>query len=131
MTDGYPPNFSPGEFNCKCGEHCDGPSPHTAKTRHLAWTLQQIRNEIGFPVRINSAYRCKQHNANVGGASKSKHLEGIAADLDVVGVPPKQVADVVAKLMETGAIPNGGLGRYNTFTHIDIREAPARWGSNG
>ena len=128
---GYPPNFSPEEFYCKCGEYCDGPSPYPDRTRHLAWTLQRVRDEVGFPVRINSAYRCPAHNKNIGGATHSKHLEGIAADIDVMGVNSKDVADKVEELMTNGAIPNGGLGRYNTFTHIDIRQGPARWGSNG
>jgi uncharacterized protein YcbK (DUF882 family) len=131
MTDGYPPNFNPGEFHCKCRAYCNGESPHPDRTRHLAWTLQRIRNEIGFGIRINSSYRCPAHNRNVGGASQSKHLEGIAADIDVVGVNPKDVADTIEELMDTGAIPNGGLGRYKTFTHVDIRNSPARWGSNG
>jgi hypothetical protein len=29
--------------------------------------------------------------------------------------------------MKQHLIPNGGLGRYNTFTHVDIRHTPARW----
>lgn len=128
---GYPPNFSPQEFYCKCNKYCDGPSAYPDRTRHLAWTLQRIRDEVGFPIRINSAYRCEQHNKDVGGAQYSKHLEGIAADIDVMGVPAAAVADRVQDLMETGAIPNGGLGRYKTFTHVDIRQGPARWGSNG
>ena len=128
---GYPPNFSPEEFYCKCGEYCHGPSPYPDRTRHLAWTLQRVRDEVGFPVRINSAYRCPAHNKNIGGATHSKHLEGIAADIDVMGVNSKDVADKVEELMTNGAIPNGGLGRYNTFTHVDIRQGPARWGSNG
>lgn len=127
---GYPPNFRPEEFHCKCREYCDGPSPYPDRTRHLAWTLQGIRDELGFPIRINSAYRCPTHNQNVGGATHSKHLEGHAADIEVTAVPPKVVADTVEQLMEDGAIPNGGLGRYNTFTHVDIRFGPARWGSH-
>lgn len=127
---GYPPNFSASEFYCKCGEYCDGPSPHPNRTRHLAWTLQRIRDEIGFPIRVNSAYRCPTHNKNIGGATHSKHLDGIAADIDVMGISSKQVADKVEDLMAQGSIPNGGLGRYKTFTHVDIRNNPARWGSN-
>tara|TARA_R110000765_G_scaffold288882_3_gene385097 strand:- start:483 stop:743 length:261 start_codon:yes stop_codon:yes gene_type:complete len=85
---------------------------------------------MGFPIRINSAYRCPTHNANIGGAKHSKHLEGLAADIDVMGAEAKVVADIVEQLMESGAIPNGGLGRYKTFTHVDIRFGPARWGSH-
>ena len=127
----FPPNFHPSEFHCKCnGKHCDGRSLQPDRIRHLAWTLQQVRDEIGFPMRINSAYRCPGHNRDVGGSVGSYHPQSLAADIDVVGVPPKQVADVVEKMMDQGRVPNGGLGRYNTFTHVDIRSKPARWGAN-
>ena len=128
---GFPPNFSPNEFHCKCKfKHCDGRSLQPDRVRHLAWTLQAIRNEIGFPIRINSAYRCPGHNRDVGGAPQSLHLQSYAADLDVMGVEPKDVADAIEGMMKAGKIPNGGLGRYKTFTHYDIRPTPARWGSN-
>ncbi len=88
---GFPPNFSPSEFRCKCaGKHCDGNSLQPDRVRHLAWTLQAIRNEIGFPIRINSAYRCPGHNRDVGGAPQSLHLQSYAADLDVMGVEPRR-----------------------------------------
>ena len=127
---GYPPNFKPSEFDCKCGEHCDGPSAYPDRTRHLAWTLQRIRDELGAPVSINSAYRCPAHNKSVGGASRSLHLSGMAADIAVAGISSRFIADKIEELIKLGAIPNGGLGRYKTFTHVDIRENPARWGSN-
>jgi hypothetical protein len=69
MSNGYPPNFSPEEFYCKCkGHFCEGPSAFPASTRHLAWVLQLIRDEIGASIRINSGYRCPAHNKKVGGA---------------------------------------------------------------
>ena len=127
---GFPKNFRPEEFHCKCLESCDGPSPRPDRVRHLAWTLQRVRDEVGLPIRINSGYRCPAHNMSVGGATHSKHVEGFAADIEVAGIEARDVADKVEKLMESGAIPNGGLGRYRSFTHIDIRQEPARWGSN-
>lgn len=43
--------------------------------------LQTIRETFGRAIRVNSAYRSKQVNAKVGGASTSKHLQGLAADI--------------------------------------------------
>ena len=128
---GFPPNFSPGEFKSKCkGKHCDGNSPQPDRIRHLAWSLQRIRNEIGLPMRINSAYRCPEHNRAVGGSPGSYHPQSLAADIHIDHVPTKQIADQIEELMEHSKIPDGGLGRYKTFTHYDIRTVPARWGSN-
>jgi uncharacterized protein YcbK (DUF882 family) len=128
MSNGYPPNFTPEEFFCKCDGHfCDGPPIHPARTRHLAWVCQMIRDEIGAPMRVNSGYRCPDYNKKIGGASQSLHVKGMAADLACDAVPAEEVADTIEGLMKQHLIPNGGLGRYNTFTHVDIRHTPARW----
>ena len=128
MSNGYPPNFSPEEFYCKCkGHFCEGPSAFPASTRHLAWVLQLIRDEIGASIRINSGYRCPAYNKKVGGAPQSLHVKGMAADLACDAVSPEELADTVEDLMKQALIPNGGLGRYNTFTHVDIRHTPERW----
>mgnify|MGYP003626686017 FL=1 len=124
MEPGWPPNFHPSEFQCKCCGTIG--NEHTA--RHLAWSLQSIRNIVG-PLVINSAYRCPKHNATVGGAKNSQHLESAAADIvsPHSNVSPIALQDTLLGMMEHNSIPNGGLGRYNTFTHYDIRLTPARW----
>ena len=38
-----------------------------------------------------------------------------------------EVADTIEALMLEDKMENGGLGRYNTFTHFDIRGYAARW----
>ena len=86
-----------------------------------------IRDEVGAPLRVNSGYRCPEYNKKVGGSSQSLHLEGMAADLACEAVSAEEVADIIEGLVEQSLIPNGGLGRYNTFTHVDIRYTPARW----
>ena len=123
MSDGYPKNFSPEEFACKCG--C-GKMPHPDRMRHLAWVLQYLRPNVG-PITINSAFRCPEHNSAVGGAKRSQHLECTAADIVCSNRSPDDLADMIESLMDCGVIPSGGVGRYNTFTHVDIRNTPARW----
>ena len=44
--------------------------------------LEPLRTAIGQPIKINSAYRCKQVNIGVGGVSTSHHLLGLAADIN-------------------------------------------------
>ena len=43
--------------------------------------LQPLRDTIGAPVYINSGYRSKRLNAQVGGVANSRHLQGRAADI--------------------------------------------------
>ena len=82
---------------------------------------------MGVPLKINSAYRCKEHNANVGGARNSQHLNGIAADLKPMGCSPAELHEKIEELVARKHIPPGGLGLYNTFVHYDIRPGKARW----
>lgn len=111
-------HFKESEFGCK---HC---GTTEGLSTELIAVLELVRYKFGSPVIVTSAVRCKVHNTNVGGAKRSKHLEGTAADIKVKGVSPKDVYDF---LNET--FPNYyGLGLYNTFTHVDVRSVKARWG---
>lgn len=42
--------------------------------------LQPLRDYLGCPITITSAYRCSQVNKAVGGVANSQHLTGNAAD---------------------------------------------------
>lgn len=43
--------------------------------------LEPLRQHTGTPIRISSGYRCPKLNAAVGGAKRSYHLYGRAADI--------------------------------------------------
>ncbi|HAT3959732.1 TPA: DUF882 domain-containing protein [Citrobacter freundii] len=110
-------HFNDSEFACKCGCGFKSVSPELVKR------LEVIRNHFGAPLIISSACRCPKHNAKVGGAKASQHLLGTAADINVKGVTQ---STVWAFINETWP-DKGGLGRYNSFTHIDVRPVKARW----
>jgi uncharacterized protein YcbK (DUF882 family) len=93
----------------------------------IANKMQIIRDHFGKPIWVNSGYRSPAYNASINGAPKSKHKLGQACDFTVEGLTPNEVADELEILMKEGAITNGGLGRYDTFTHYDIRRTKARW----
>lgn len=108
-------NFSAKEFDCKCGQ-CQ----ETLIDLDHVERLQQLRDDIGRSITINSAYRCPDHNAAVGGEKNSQHMKGTATDITVKGMSPDEVADSAEKRFD-------GLGRYDTFTHVDSRGKKARW----
>jgi len=83
--------------------------------------LERIRSHFGKPVRITSGYRCENHNRAVGGATYSQHRKGTAADFVVDGIEPETVWRWL------NGLHIGGLGRYDNFTHIDVRGYRARW----
>jgi len=117
-------NFSLSEFECKCG--CVMPELVRKNIEELAGNLQVLREATGR-LNITNAYRCKEHNAAVGGVRNSQHLFGKAADVKSNTLNPSEVASIVDGLMEDGRFKIGGIGIYNTFTHVDIRGNKARW----
>ena len=107
-------NFNALEFQCGCGV-----CPETLiNLDHIA-KLQKLRDNLNATIHINSAYRCHAHNKVVGGETHSQHMIGNATDIRVTGMTPDEVADACEGF--------DGLGRYNTFTHVDSRGSRARW----
>jgi len=54
--------------------------------------LQPIRDHFNKAVTINSGYRSPAVNASVGGSATSDHCKGMAADIEIVGVDNKVLA---------------------------------------
>lgn len=118
-------NFSKKEFDCKCG--CEMPLDVLYNIQKLANQLQIIRTLTGQSIKINSGYRCKKHNNLIGGSKNSQHILGKASDIVIRDISPNNLTDLIDELISKGKILQGGLGRYNTFTHYDIRKRKARW----
>lgn len=110
-------NFRVKEFACT-----DGSDPIFIDSELVA-VLQKIRSHFGKSVAITSAYRTPSRNKAVGGETYSQHQYGKAADIKVKGIAPGKVADYAEMLLKN----RGGIGRYSTFTHIDVRAKKARW----
>ena len=117
-------NFSLEEFECKCG--CKMPEFVKKNIIELAENLQVIRDVVG-KLNLTNAYRCKEHNADVGGATNSQHLKGKAADVKSKEYDVLEVSKIIEGLIKSEKIKQGGIGIYNTFTHYDIRGVRARW----
>lgn len=110
------PHFTRSEFACKCGCGFNTIDYEVVSACHA------IREHFDQPIKITSACRCPSHNKAVGGSENSQHLYGRAADLQVKNIDPALVQEFVEENLDMG-----GLGKYNTFTHIDSRNGRARW----
>lgn len=88
----------------------------------LLQMLEQVRAYFGKPVYITSGYRTEEYNKSVGGATHSYHVKGMASDIQVSGVSPDRVYQYC-----NSTFTNSGVGKYNSFTHIDCRGYRARW----
>ena len=110
-------NFRVREFACKDG------TDFIPIDMELVKVLQNVRDHFKMPVVINSAYRTPTYNKKVGGVNASQHIRGAAADISVKGVSSAKVYEYL-----NGLYPDKyGIGRYQTFTHIDTRPNKARW----
>jgi hypothetical protein len=87
---------------------------------------QYIRDALGTPIKVNSAYRSPKYNASLrGSASNSQHIKGRALDLSGNGI---------VEFLETAYRTNNehgkalyamglrGIGFYDWGAHIDTRE---------
>ena len=128
-------NFHPLEI-ADVGRQAHGtallaPRPHLiANAIMLCSVLRDLRAAVRpMPVLVNSWYRDRLYNYRIGGVPRSMHFTCGAADVTKVGFTPDEVADILEGHPESAQF---GIGRYKTFTHIDIRgmigrSAPARW----
>lgn len=95
---------------------------HYENAARLAQRLQDVRQQLGNrSITITSWWRDPASNARVGGARNSFHLRGMAADIQVMGMPPH----IVQQRLDPTWF--GGLGYGQSFTHLDTRPARARF----
>lgn len=71
-------NFTPSEFDCKCGKCGLGFKDMDAD---LLWRLDEARQAAGVQFILTSAMRCPDHNKSEDGNSNSSHLRGYAVDI--------------------------------------------------
>lgn len=110
------PSFSPAEIACR------GTGAVKINTEAMG-KLQTLRNRLGKPLIVRSAYRSPSHNRAVGGAPASKHMLGTAFDIAMSNNDPATFAEAAR------AVGFLGFGTYprSGFMHIDL--GPARfWG---
>ena len=110
-------NFSPAEIACRGTDKLLLNGPALDK-------LQALRDLLGKPLILRSAYRSPEHNASLKGASpRSKHMDGTAFDIAMANHDPVAFE---AAAREVGFLGVGYYGRSG-FIHIDL--GPARtWG---
>jgi len=75
------------------------PTPEALENiKALMAGLEEVRALLGKPMLISSGYRCPELNRAIGGAKKSAHVDGFAADFTCpqFGAPHKVVKAIAA-----------------------------------
>lgn len=106
-TETPPTFFKREEFDCKCGCGLNNMAEHTIRR------LDALRAALGHPVTVSSGTRCPRWNKRSGGASGSRHMQGLAADLALTGPHAYRALQIALDL------GFNGVGVAKTFLHVD------------
>lgn len=119
--DCSPVNFDYGELN-NCNSDWSGGNVDAAAAKANAlvtmWKLQAMRHAMGdAPIDVNGGFRSVSCNDEVGGAPKSRHLYGHAADL---GAGPQGFCALAleARNHGFGEILGPGYPGHDDHTHV-------------
>ena len=98
----------------------------------LVVCLQQIRDFVGKPVRIDSGYRSFQYNEELywrrgEKPTRSQHISGRATDIEIANMAGTEIAE--AAIDACG--PDIGIGIGPRYAHIDVRGHFAIWKYKG
>lgn len=112
------------EGNKELGKHfkvkefaCHDLSPVVFIDDYLWKVLDILRTKVEKPVVITSGYRTPGWNEKAGGAKYSYHMRGMAADIRINGMKPKQVANILNEIVPDEC----GIIVYRNWVHFDVR----------
>ena len=83
--------------------------------KELVFTvLQPTRDALDATIIVESGWRCKELNEEVGGVDNSQHPKGEAADIRSPFYTPLEIARKIVEL----ELPIDQLILYPTFVHV-------------
>ena len=116
--------FFRGARDAKLQLNTDPPRSLWPSLLAVVKVADEARHRLGRPLRINSAYRSPAYNRALPGAAKNSiHTQGGALDLSG---SPATLHKILTQMRREGLF-RGGIGRYKTFVHVDVRGRNADW----
>lgn len=110
--------FTHSDIAIRKGLDNSPPADITANLTELADHLEKVRDLLGVPLHVNSAYRSPKVNAAVGGSSTSAHMTGQAVDFTAptFGTPQEIAIEIAASDIQFDQLIYEG-----TWVHFSIR----------
>jgi zinc D-Ala-D-Ala carboxypeptidase len=116
--------FHSNEFMCRCNFLA---CQEQRISKDLVGRLDRIRERLGRPLQITSAYRCSEYQqvlrkngVSTVVAKKSTHEDGEAADARPLDKNMEGFLQICETEFES-------IGIANTFLHLDTRAGKRRW----
>ena len=114
-------NFAAEELRCHCPK-CNRQVPNLVQQKSLD-LLQQLRDRVGRPLSLVSAYRCAEHPVEKRKAVPGQHNKGTAFDIAV-----GDGSEAYEVMKHAFALGFTGIARGNGFVHVDTRKSiPVNW----
>lgn len=107
--------FKPHEFSCKCGCGLGGEGMDGTFIRRL----DDLRAELGFPLRVTSGIRCPAWNSRVSNTGQNgPHTTGHAADIAVAGAHAHALIGMAVPLFSGVGVAQKS-NHATRFIHLD------------
>ncbi len=101
------------------------PSPEVLDNlTYTATQMELVRDLLGAPINVNSAYRSPEVNKLVKGAKNSQHVEGKAVDFisPSFGTPRQ----IVEKIKGSNIVYDQLIHEFNSWVHISFTKQGSR-----
>ena len=108
--------FTTKEFGCKCTSCKEKGNTGEKMDTTFLIKLDRARDISGVPFKINSGYRCELHNKNIGGVSKSSHMNVPCNASDIATPDSTTRLKILEGLLKAG-FTRVGIGKG--FIHVD------------
>jgi len=102
-------NFTREELSCPCCKQVKDSS---------FWVKLQTLRYLTGPLVLNSSFRCRNHNKQIGGAKNSFHQRARAADISIKKMSSVEKANLVKNSLNLGLT----VICYPTHLHVDDRK---------
>lgn len=92
----------------------------SAKSNKHVEALQDFREILNRPVNVNSGYRQRDYNTQIGGDVNSAHLVGCAADIQLIkGLKQIDYIDAWFTALQAAGINQGAINVYSNYYHLE------------
>ena len=132
LTDKLSPHFTFGEMIASqtAARNSLDNTPSDKQTENLKAlcenVLEPIRIHYKKPVIIQAGYRCPEVNKLVGGAERSQHMQGEAADIDVFAIETIKLFEWI--VLESDIIWDQIIHEFGEWAHISYKRVATNRG---
>ena len=116
-------HFSKRDFKCPYCETIEGCRSTFRLSLGLVGGLELLRSKAGQRINIIKGYECVESAEKLTSFKQNYHCAGIAADITIDTLSPKDVFLLAESVLEFNGI---GLDVTNNMVHVDTRKTDER-----